>query len=177
MAKLEIKTIKGNKYLYIKDKVKVNSKNLPISLYVGRFEKTDINAFSEKLVQLVNTRLTKHNEYWKKRKHYYLNEAQVSNIEKLHFDYQRFKTYYPDETKVYEDNVYTRYVSGTTAIEGNTITDIEAGELIEHGVTPAGKSVREIYEIVNFTTLRRVLQSYNGDITEAFVKRIHEVLM
>jgi len=78
---------------------------------------------------------------------------------------------------VYEDNVYTRYVSGTTAIEGNTITYIEAGELIEHGLTPAGKSVREIYEITNFTMLRSELRSYNEDINEAFVRRIHKILM
>ena len=37
MVKLEIKKIKGKKYIYIKDKVRVNDKTLRISTYVGRF--------------------------------------------------------------------------------------------------------------------------------------------
>jgi len=41
MPKLEIKRIRGNNYLYIKDKVKVNGKYIDITIYVGRFENVD----------------------------------------------------------------------------------------------------------------------------------------
>jgi len=40
---------------------------------------------------------------------------------------------------MYEESVFARYVQGTTAIEGNTITLRQAEELLEHNVTPAGK--------------------------------------
>ncbi len=177
MAKVEIKTIKGNRYLYIKYKVRINSKSLPISLYVGRFEKTTLDEFSRKLGKLAEIRLTRHREYWMKKEHSYLNEEQITDIERLHFDYSRLKQFYPDETKLYQNNIYTRYVSGTTAIEGNTITQKEAQELMEHGLTPSGRSVREVYEIMNFTRLRPELSSFSGDLSESLIKRIHEILM
>ncbi|NOR77819.1 MAG: hypothetical protein GQ523_05215, partial [Methanophagales archaeon] len=47
--KLEIKVIKGHKYLYLRDKVKVNAKTAAISFYVGRLSKLDRARFIEKL--------------------------------------------------------------------------------------------------------------------------------
>ncbi|MBE0524413.1 MAG: hypothetical protein IBX40_08815 [Methanosarcinales archaeon] len=57
-------------------------------------------------------------------------------------------------------------MQGTTAIEGNTLTQKQADELLEHGITPAGKSLREFYEIVNFKKLDEFLMHFEGDRTQ-----------
>ncbi len=38
MPELTVKIIKGNKYLYIRDEVKVNSKSLSLKIYIGKAE-------------------------------------------------------------------------------------------------------------------------------------------
>jgi hypothetical protein len=43
--------------------------------------------------------------------------------------------------------MYLRYIQGTTAIEGNTISLREAQELLEHIISPAGKKMDKGYEI------------------------------
>ena len=69
----------------------------------------------------------------------YLDDKKAYVLEELHYSYQLFKEYYPDEMRRYEGTVFARYVQGTTAIEGSTITLRQAEELLEHNVTPVGK--------------------------------------
>ena len=52
--KLEIKVIKGHKYLYLRDKVKVNDKTAAISFYVGRLSKLEKARVIEKLSEFEN---------------------------------------------------------------------------------------------------------------------------
>lgn len=178
MVKLTLKIIKGNKYLYLRDRVKVNSKSLSVQTYVGRLEKIEPQDFSAKLLDLFSSRLTKYLDY--RLEHYILtalDRNQATNLESLRYFYDLFEDLYPDESERYQDAMYVRYVQGTTAIEGNTITFREAQELLEHNISPAGKRMGEVYEVLNYITLREYLSGYTGDITEAFIKKIHEILM
>ncbi len=178
MSELTVKIIKGNKYLYIRDRVKVNSKSLYIQTYVGRLEKVEPQDLSVKLLDHLSLRLTRYLEY--RLEHYtftVLDRNQATNLESLRYFYDLFRDLYPDESERYQDAMYVRYIQGTTAIEGNTITLREAQELIEHSISPAGKKVREVYEILNYITLREYLDGYTGEITGALVKKIHEILM
>ena len=134
----------------------------------------DDTALIKKIGELQNRKLKLYLGYRLKKYHYeFLNEIQVRELEFLRY----FREFYPDEIRRYEEAQFIRYVQGTTAIEGNTITLRQAEELLEHGVTPAGKSLREVYEIVNFKELRNFLDGYRGDITERFIKRVHEIIM
>ena len=101
----------------------------------------------------------------------YLTENHVKELERFKFYYQYFKEYYPDE-----EIQFVRYVHGTTAIEGDTITLRQAEELLEHGITPAGKTLREIYEIINFKKLREFLSNYK-DVSERLIKKMHAIIM
>ena len=178
MVELTVKIIKGNKYLYLRDRVKVNSKSLSVQTYVGRLEKVEPQDFSVKLLDLFSSRLTKYLDY--RLEHYtltVLDRNQATNLESLRYFYDLFEDLYPDESERYQDAMYVRYVQGTTAIEGNTITLREAQELLEHNISPAGKRMDEVYEVLNYITLRKHLSGYTGDITEAFIKKIHEILM
>lgn len=178
MVELTVKIIKGNKYLYLRDRVKVNSKSLSVQTYVGRLEKVEPQDISVKLLDLFSSRLTKYLDY--RLEHYtltVLDRNKATNLESLRYFYDLFEDLYPDESERYQDAMYVRYVQGTTAIEGNTITFREAQELLEHNISPAGKRMDEVYEVLNYITLGKHLSGYTGDITEAFIKKIHEILM
>ncbi|WP_292396255.1 Fic family protein [Methanoculleus sp. UBA303] len=178
MPELTVKTIKGNKYLYLRDRVKVNLKSLPLQIYVGRLEKVDPEDILPKRSKLQTLRLTTYLDY--RLEHYSftaLDRTQASDLETLRYFYGLFEEFYPDESERYVDALYLRYVQGTTAIEGNTIGLREAQELLEHNISPAGKRMDEVYEILNFINLRRYLEEYSGDITEKLIRKIHEILM
>jgi Fic family protein len=178
MPKLEIKRIGGKNYLYIKDKVKVNGRYVDITIYVGRFENVDESALVKKIDELLSRKLKKYVEYRIKRfKYKYLTENRAKELERLRFYYKYFKEYYPDEVRRYEEIQFVRYVHGTTAIEGNTITLRQVEELFEHGITPAGKTLREIYEVINFKKLRDFLSNYRGDVSERLIKKMHAIIM
>ncbi|MDK2916757.1 MAG: hypothetical protein PWR25_1314 [Euryarchaeota archaeon] len=178
MPELTVKTIKGNKYLYIRGNVKVNSKSLPLSVYVGRLETVAQEDVLSKLSVLHTLRLTTYLDY--RLEHYSFNaldRTRAADLETLRYFYGLLQEFYPDESERYVDAMYLRYVQGTTAIEGNTISLQEAQELLEHNISPAGKRMEEVYEILNFINLRRYLKGYTGDITERLVRKIHEILM
>jgi Fic family protein len=178
MPKLEIRRIRGKRYLYIKDKVKVNSRSINITIYVGRFENVDEPALVKKIDELLLKKLKIYAEYrLKKFKCNHLTENQAKELERLRFYYHHFKEYYPDEVRRYEEIQFVRYVHGTTAIEGNTITLRQVEELFEHGITPAGKTLREIYEVINFKKLREFLSNYKGDVSERLIKKMHAIIM
>jgi fido (protein-threonine AMPylation protein) len=178
MVKLEIKTIKGHKYLYLRDKVKVNAKNVVISFYVGRLGKIPQDRFIYKLAGFERFKLKTYTDYrLKKHRCAFLDKKRAFDLEVLGYGYKLFKELYPDEFKRYEQAFFVRYAQGTTAIEGNTLTYRQAEELLEHSTTPAGKSMREIYELLNYKDLGRFIDSYEGDISEKIIKKIHAILM
>jgi len=177
MMKLEIKKIKGKNYLYIRDKVRVNDKSIAISFYIGRLEKTTPERFLDKLAEYQIIRLKTFTDFWLKKQRRYLDDRSALNIEVLHYSYKLFREHYPDELRRYEQACFARYVQGTTAIEGNTITLRQAEELLEHNITPPGKSLREVYEIVNFRKLREFLGEYKGDVSERLIRKIHAIIM
>ncbi|AIY90117.1 cell division protein Fic [Geoglobus acetivorans] len=157
--------------------MKVNDKNLPVTIYVGRLEKITSEQFIRKLGEFQLLRLKTFTDFWLKKKRSYLDDRKALSLEALHYSYGLFGEHYPDELKRYEQSVFARYVQGTTAIEGNTITLRQAEELLEHDITPAGKSVREVYEILNFRKLRGFLEEYEGDVSERLIKKMHSIIM
>ena len=177
MDKLEIKTIKGNKYLYIKYKVKVNNKSTSNSLYVGRLKKLSLQDLILKLDELQEIRLNKFTDFWIGKQRQFLDDNKTANLETIHYNYRLFSEHFPDELEMYNNSVFTRYVQGTTAIEGNTITQRQADELLEHGIMPPSKPLREVYEIVNFKKLRSFFDNYEGDVSEKMIKEVHAIIM
>ena len=178
MIKLEIKNIKGHNYLYLKEGLKVNAKSIPVLLYGGRIDKLALNEFLEKCKQFETIRLTKFLDY--RVDHFsagFLDREKITALETLRYYYAEFGDLYPDESSRYVQSVFVRYVQGTTAIEGNTISPQEARELLEHDISPAGKKVSEVYEILNFVRLRDFLKTYTGDVSEKLIKTMHAVLM
>ncbi|MHB8162800.1 MAG: Fic family protein [Methanoregula sp.] len=106
-----------------------------------------------------------------------ISKQNIATLESIRYHHDEFADLYPDESSRYLESVFVRYVQGTTAIEGNTITPQEAQELLEHDISPAGKKVSEVYEILNYVKLRDYLKTYDGDVSEKLIRKMHAILM
>ena len=82
-----------------------------------------------------------------------------------------------DEVKRFEAEGFGDYAHGSTSIEGNTMNRAEVEDVLERGITPAGKSIREIHEVVNFANLRRHVESSRLRLTPRFILSLHRVTM
>ena len=166
--------IKGHQYLYLQDKVRVNGKNVAMMFYVGRLSKITVEAFREKLSKFEKIKLKTYAESRLKKLHCaFLDQKRALKLEQLRYGYRLFEKLYPDTFQRYETTVFMHYAQGTTAIEGNTITTRQAEELFEHRLTPGGKSLREVFELVNVEELEKFLATYTGDVSERLIKKMH----
>ena len=72
------------------------------------------------------------------------------------------------------------YTHNSTAIEGNTLSLIEAKVLLEDGITPPGKYLREIWEVINHNKAFSYVKDCIAEkkpLSESIVKDIHAILM
>lgn len=80
----------------------------------------------------------------------------------------------------YEQAFEIEYTHNSTAIEGNTLTLMETKLLLEDGISVGGKSLREIYELVNHKKAYRYVKdciTKELPLNEKIIKEIHALLM
>lgn len=72
------------------------------------------------------------------------------------------------------------YTHNSTAIEGNTLSLIQTKAVLEDGISIGGKTLREIYEVVNhqkaFSYMKRCIAD-GKPLDEKIIKDIHALLM
>lgn len=95
--------------------------------------------------------------------------------------YEETKKNFPEVTIAsYEKAFEVEYTHNSTAIEGNTLTLIETKVVLEDGIAIGGKSLREIYEVVNHKKAYRYVKDCvrkGMELNENIVKDIHALLM
>lgn len=183
---LVTKIIKGLQYYYFQDSVKLDGKNKIITTCVCR---TDIAG--QKLIEEKNASLLKHfvkilkiNSLIEK-KQYTFEFITGADLETLNdtLDSIRFtftnskKLLSSQELDDFEKIFFIKYVYGTTAIEGNTLTEKEAYQLLETDLTPKNKTVNETFEVSNYNHVREYTAKCSGNITEKMILQIHKFLM
>jgi Fic family protein len=108
----------------------------------------------------------------------YLSKEYIDAIEEIRYLYKRFTDSLTiDEISVYEKQFEIRYIQGTTALEGNTLSVEEAENLLNYGIIPQSKSLREINEVQNFRNVKTYRDSYKGKIDLDFIRKLHAIIM
>lgn len=75
-------------------------------------------------------------------------------------------------------NFVIEFAFNTTSIEGNTITLQEAKNLLEEGLTPKNRTLREIYDLQNTEKVFfEILKNLDKEIDNNFIIEIHSNLM
>ena len=80
----------------------------------------------------------------------------------------------------FEQDFLIEYTHNSTAIEGNTLTLLQTKVVLEDGISVGGKTLREIYEVVNHGKAFAYVQKCISEgrlLTENIVKDIHALLM
>lgn len=184
---LVIKTINKKKYYYYKTKFGVESPYLKRSkhqtTYVCPVNYNDeqiracfchakMKLFGEMLKFFYETTL-------KNYKIKLITKKKIQLLEFLRFAYSTLLRGInkPDMEK-YEDAVYTKYVYGTTSIEGNTYTLRETDLTLNEGLTIGGKEAREFHEIENYAKWKEFIQKQkNVKFDIPFIKKIHSIIL
>ncbi len=79
----------------------------------------------------------------------------------------------------FEKDFVLTFIHNSTAIEGNTLTKLEAKAVLEDGIAVGGKSLREIYELVNHKKAYDYVKKAIAEktpLSEDVVKDIHAIL-
>ncbi len=108
----------------------------------------------------------------------YLSKEQIGFLEEIRYMYLALKDLLTtNELEVYEKNFEIKYIQGTTFIEGNTISLLEASNLLLHGIQPKDKSLRETNEVQNFKNVVTYRNKYRGKVTLDFIRHLHALIM
>ncbi|MCD7725379.1 MAG: Fic family protein [Clostridiales bacterium] len=95
--------------------------------------------------------------------------------------YEALKDTLPQMTLAsYEQSFEVEYTHHSTAIEGNTLTLMETKVILEDGIAIGGKSLKEIYEVVNHKKAYQYVKECIQQgllLDEKIVKDIHALLM
>lgn len=95
--------------------------------------------------------------------------------------YEAARDTFPEMTVTsYEKAFEIEFAHNSTAIEGNTLTLMETKVVLEDGIAIGGKSLREIYEVVNHKKAYQYVKDCIKEgvtLDEKIVKEIHALLM
>lgn len=153
------------------DDVKKNLNKLPEHKEKIRKAYRTINNFLESNRYLEKARKLK------LRKDSFLGEKLLeAEACKLHFTGNFQKQNNLTKKEVYM-NFLIEFAFNTTSIEGNTITLEQARNLLENGLTPKGKTLREIYDLQNTERVFFKILDLNKEISHEFISDIHKGLM
>ncbi len=178
MVSVKERTVKGKKYLYISatSSYKGQKKRFEKSLGPVDSDPKEIEHKTEFYSDLLELKSVLFKIYLeaKDKEFKYLPRFYSIYLSMIRNFYSQFLSdLYPSELEKYKEVQNVKYVHHTTAMEGNTLTLREAALIIEDGIAPKGKQLREIHEVENFKKVLRYLRSYKGDVSLPFIKKIH----
>jgi len=184
---LSIKNVKNKKYYYLKTKIDVD-----LGDYGGKTNKeiyvAPINVNNEELKNRYC--LARHKLFLElfsflyklSKQHFkikYLKDEEILLLELLRFGYNiMLKQHNKSDLEKYEEVVYTKYVYGTTSIEGNTYTLRDTDLTLNEGLTIGGKEKREFFEVENYGKLKKMIDSKKKiSFNIRFVKEVHDIIL
>lgn len=108
----------------------------------------------------------------------YISKDEIQLVERVRYLYKAFTNFLTtDELKKCEEDFEVSYVSGTTSIEGNTLSTKETYDLLVNDIIPSEKSAREINEVQNFKRVLAYRDKYRGRITIKLIKSLHAIIV
>ena len=94
---------------------------------------------------------------------------------------KKIKRQLPGEAlESFDKSFEIEYAHNSTAIEGNTLSLIQTKAVLEDGISVGGKTIREIYEVINhnkaFGFIKKCIAE-GKTLDEKIIKDIHALLM
>ncbi|MHC1680335.1 MAG: Fic family protein [Methanomassiliicoccales archaeon] len=186
-ARLERRrTSKGQLQFFLAKDVRIGDKKAKVTKYLGT-EEPSLGELEKAMIaaayELERKALEKRTELSALRysfRPFDPEEGKVVNhmLERFRFLHRSLQeNLRPDELRETEEALELRYVNGSTGIEGNTLTLQETRLLLQEGIVPEGRSLREINEVQNFKAVRAFREKQRGRITLVTIRKIHTLVM
>lgn len=111
------------------------------------------------------------------KKYEYLRKKDVEDIENLKKIYDKqIKKLKKEEFLEFENTFFTELTYNSNAIEGSTLSLQETSMVIDKGIVPEGKTLREINEAKNHFEALKFIRDYKGDLNEEFILNLHSII-
>ncbi|MBU2104163.1 MAG: Fic family protein [Nanoarchaeota archaeon] len=111
-------------------------------------------------------------------KNKYLSREQVEEIERLKQKYSdNLDKLSKEEFEKFEKSFFTELTYNSNAIEGSSLSLAETSLVVNEGLVPEGKTIREVHEAKNHKQAINFIKSYKGDLDEQFILKIHSIIL
>lgn len=107
-----------------------------------------------------------------------ITKEQISKIENLKKTYtQKIDGLSKEEFEKFENAFFTELTYNSNAIEGSSLSLEDTRLILNEGITPDGKTLREINEVKNHAESMHFLNSYKGDLNEEFILKLQAIIL
>ncbi len=165
----EIRKINRNIYNYLVYNLRKNGKWKKKSRFIGKGK-----IEGKKLKKLKN-------EFrWEilAEKSKFLSKKQVIELENFKKKYnKKINSLNKEEFGKFEEAFFTELTYNSNAIEGNSLSLEETSLVINEGIVPKGKTLREIHEAKNHVEALEFLKNYEGDLNENLMLKLHSLIL
>ena len=107
-----------------------------------------------------------------------LSKEQLKEIGKLKQIYNKtINSLSKEEFEKFENTFFTEFTYDSNAIEGSSLSLEDTNLIINEGLVPEGKTLREINEAKNHIEAINFLKNYKGDLNELFILKLHSIIL
>ena len=107
-----------------------------------------------------------------------LLKEQLVEIERLkHIYNKKISSLSKEEFEEFENTFFTELTYDSNAIEGSSLSLEDTNLIINEGLAPKGKTLREINEARNHLEAIKFINSYEGDLNEQFILKLHSTIL
>jgi Fic family protein len=107
-----------------------------------------------------------------------LSKEQILEIENLKRIYnEKIRLLSKEELGLFENTFFTELTYNSNAIEGSSLSLEDTNLILNEGLVPEGKTLREINEAKNHRIAINFLEGYKGDLTELFILKLHSIIL
>lgn len=148
MTTIRKRRVKGKTYHYLEHSTREGDKVQKKEIYLGTKIPNNINEIKQRLLDDIY------------RKKWY------SDIDKISKNYAKNQKMMPESVREKEIEIFaTNFTYDTQRIEGSTLTHKETADLLERGISPGNKPMRDVQEAQNHRDLFFDILKSNKDIS------------
>jgi len=166
----EIREVNGKKQNYLIHNSRENKKWVKQSKFIGygSISKEQIEKLKNEFETEISINFNSEN----------LTPEQIIEIEKLKQIYNtKIDSLSKEELEKFKTTFFTELTYDSNAIEGSSLSLEDTDLIINEGILPKGKTLREINEAQNHIEAINFLNSYEGDLNELFILKLHSIIL
>lgn len=166
----EIRLINGKKQNYLISNIRENRKWNKKSKFIGLgdISKQNIEKLKKQFALELFEALASEN----------LSKEQIREIELLKEKYEeKINSLTREEFEKFENTFFTELTYDSNAIEGSNLSLEDTHLIINESLVPEGKTLREINEAKNHIDAINFINSYQGDLNELFILKLHSIIL